>query len=122
MKAPFPYFGGKTRVTGLVWDALGDIKHYLEPFFGSGAVLLNRPDWTPEMTETVCDADGYIANVWRAIQYAPDETAKVCDWPVNHADLIARKARLIRENNYLLEGLSLDCCNWSIIYFCSIAD
>ena len=39
MKAPFPYFGGKSSVASLVWDALGQPKHYIEPFFGSGAQM-----------------------------------------------------------------------------------
>ena len=107
MKAPFPYFGGKSTIAADVWDALGDPAHFIEPFFGSGAVLLNRPDWQGK-TETVNDKDGFIANVWRALQFAPDETARWCDWPVNHADLIARKARLIREENYLLENICKD--------------
>lgn len=108
LKAPFPYFGGKSKVSDIVWQALGNPAHYIEPFFGSGAVLLNRPDHDITMTETICDADGYVANVWRSIQFAPDEVSKWCDWPVNHADLIARKARLIRQKNYLLEGLCKD--------------
>ena len=109
LKAPFPYFGGKSMIADKVWKALGQPDHYMEPFFGSGAVLLNRHDYDESKhTETVCDADGFISNVWRAIQYDPQGTAKVCDWPVNHADLIARKARLIREENYLLENLCKD--------------
>ncbi len=109
MKAPFPYFGGKSRVAGDVWSALGQPAHYIEPFFGSGAVLLNRPNYDSlKYTETINDADGYVANVWRSLQFSPDEVAKWCDWPVNHADLIARKARLIREKNYLLENLCKD--------------
>lgn len=109
MKAPFPYFGGKSRVASIVWEALGQPAHYMEPFFGSGAVLLARPNYDPdEHTETVCDADGFVANVWRAIQFDPEGTAKWCDWPVNHADLIARKAALIRNENYLLENLCRD--------------
>ena len=94
MKAPFPYFGGKSQVAVEVWLALGQPDHYLEPFFGSGAVLLARPDWTPDMTETVCDKDGFIANAWRGIQFAPEEVAKWCDWPVNHCCLNARRRRL----------------------------
>lgn len=43
MKAPFPWFGGKSRVADLVWDRFGDVPNYCEPFFGSGAVLLQRP-------------------------------------------------------------------------------
>lgn len=111
LKAPFPYFGGKSMIAADVWQAIGQPGHYIEPFFGSGAVLLARdyPDpLSRRYTETVNDADGYICNVWRALHFAPDETAKWCDWPVNHADLIARKARLIREENYLLENLCKD--------------
>lgn len=28
-----------------MWAALGDVDNYVEPFFGSGAVLLERPAW-----------------------------------------------------------------------------
>jgi len=109
LSAPFPYFGGKARVADIVWQALGDVKHYIEPFFGSGAVLLARPDYDPmKHTETVCDKDGMICNVWRALQHDPDTVAKYCDWPVNHADLAARKRKLVEKENYLLEGLMRD--------------
>lgn len=106
-QAPFTYFGGKSSVAHLVWDALGNPAHYIEPFFGSGAVLLNRPNYTNQ-TETVCDADGHLANVWRALQADPDAVAKWCDWPVNHADLIARKRVLNERNAALLESLCAD--------------
>lgn len=106
MKAPFPYFGGKSTVAPVVWAALGQPKHYLEPFFGSGAVLLNRPDYNPiKHMETVCDKDGHLANVWRALQLDPDAVAKVCDWPVNHADLMARRRVMIANQDWLLENL-----------------
>ncbi len=108
MQAPFPYFGGKTAVAAAIWGLLGDVDHYMEPFFGSGAVLLNRPDWTEGKTETVCDKDGHVANVWRAIILHPEETAKWCDWPVNHADLMARKKCLIENESRLLDGLIED--------------
>lgn len=54
LAAPFPYFGGKARIADRVWQALGKVDHYLEPFFGSGAVLLRRPDWAPDCIEKVC--------------------------------------------------------------------
>ncbi len=109
MKAPFVYFGGKGPIAGLVWRALGQPRHYIEPLFGSGAVLLARPKWDPTRhTETVNDADGFIANVWRALQHAPDETAKWCDWPVNHADLIARRRQLLANETRLLDNLIAD--------------
>ena len=109
MKAPFPYFGGKATVASQVWAALGQPKHYIEPFFGSGAVLLNRPMFdATQYIETVCDKDGFVTNVWRALQQDPDEVARWCDWPVNHADLSARKRRLIAEEAHLLEHLIAD--------------
>jgi len=109
MKAPFPYFGGKSSIDHLVWEALGDVKHFIEPFFGSGAVLLNRINYEQgKHIESVCDKDGFLANVWRSLQQSPDEVAKWCDWPVNHADLSARKMKLISQENYLLENLIKD--------------
>jgi site-specific DNA-adenine methylase len=90
LKAPFTYFGGKSKVADVVWRALGCPDHYIEPFFGSGAVLLARPDYGGQL-ETVNDADGLVSNTWRALQKAPDEVAKYCDWPVLHVDLISRK-------------------------------
>jgi len=109
LKAPFPYFGGKSSVAPVVWAALGQPKHYIEPFFGSGAVLLNRPDYNPgKHMETVCDKDGHLANVWRALQLDPDAVAKVCDYPVNHADLMARRRVMIANRDRLLENLVKD--------------
>ncbi len=109
MKSPFPYFGGKSTVSHIVWDAIGDVPHYIEPFFGSGAVLLSRPRFDSQShTETVCDKDGFLANVWRSLQFSPDETARWCDWPVNHADLSARKSALIKNEARLLENLISD--------------
>lgn len=108
LTAPFPYFGGKRAIANKVWAALGDCSHYIEPFFGSGAVLLARPTHHTGSSETVCDRDGFVANVWRAIRYAPDEVAKWCDWPVNHADLTARRKRLVANESRLLENLIAD--------------
>jgi site-specific DNA-adenine methylase len=96
LQAPFPYFGGKSRVAAEIWKRFGDVQNYVEPFFGSGAVLLARP--TPfSGPETVNDADGFLVNFWRAIKAAPDEVAEWADWPVSEADLHARHYWLITE-------------------------
>lgn len=109
LRAPFPYFGGKANVAKYVWQALGEPKHYVEPFFGSGAVLLSRPNYDPtKHVETICDKDGFVANVWRALQFKPDEVAEWCDWPVNHADLCARRRKLLANQERLLENLIAD--------------
>ena len=94
LRAPFPYFGGKRPVAHLVWDALGNVAHYVEPFFGSGAVLLNRPH--AANCETVNDMDGLLSNFWRAVRANPDAVAHHAAWPVNEADLHARHLWLVR--------------------------
>jgi hypothetical protein len=48
--------------------------------------------------ETVNDANGYIANFWRAVQHAPDEVAMFADNPVIEADLHARHKWLVRSH------------------------
>jgi len=92
MKAPFPWFGGKSRASSLIWARFGDVASYVEPFAGSLAVLLDRPHWPfrePRL-ETVNDLDCYIANFWRAVQRDPKAVAAHADNPVNEVDLHAR--------------------------------
>jgi hypothetical protein len=95
LKAPFPWFGGKSRVAQIVWDRFGDVDNYVEPFAGSLAVLLGRPG-APQ-TETMNDLDCYLANFWRALAADPLEVAKHADWPVNEADLHARHLWLVNQ-------------------------
>ena len=105
LDAPFPWYGGKRKVGLEVWRRFGDVKNFVEPFFGSGAVLLKRPD--PQGTETINDLDGYVANFWRAIQHDPEATAAWADWPVNENDLHARHVWLLQQRDTLrprLEG------------------
>ena len=105
LKPPFPYFGGKSRVADEVWDRFGPVKNYVEPFFGSGAVLFGRPKVGG--VETVNDLDGFVANFWRSMQHAPDVTAKWADQPVNENDLHARHVWLVSRRETLraeLEG------------------
>ena len=95
LRAPFPYFGGKSRVAPLVWSRLGDVRNYVEPFAGSLAVLLGRP--TAPKIETVNDLDCLIANFWRALNSDPEKLAYYADWPVNEADLRARHLWLVEQ-------------------------
>ena len=88
LQAPFPWFGGKARIAPLVWQALGNVPHYVEPFAGSLATLLARPH--PGQVERVCDRDGLICNFWRAVRESPDEVAEWADAPVMENELHAR--------------------------------
>lgn len=87
-KAPFPYFGGKSRVVDQVWQRFGDVANYVEPFAGSLAVLLGRPH--AGRIETVNDLNGWLANFWRALRADPEAVAEHADYPVSELDLHAR--------------------------------
>ena len=106
LKAPFPWFGGKSRVAPIVWEALGDVGNYVEPFAGSLAVLLGRPH-APRV-ETVNDLDGYVANFWRALVADTAGVIQHADWPVNEADLSARHAWLVSTGKERIERLAGD--------------
>jgi DNA adenine methylase len=105
LRAPFPYFGGKSSVADIIWQRLGNVDNYVEPFFGSGAVMLANPN--DYKTETVNDANHYVANFWRAVQANPEKVAKFADWPVNEADLQARHWWLITTGKDRLNTLMM---------------
>ena len=106
LKAPFPYFGGKSKVAKEVWKGLGNVDNYVEPFAGSLAVLLARPH-KPKV-ETVNDKDQYLANFWRALKHEPEQVAKHADWPINEADLFSRHMWLASEGKERIEKMTVD--------------
>jgi DNA adenine methylase len=106
LKSPYPFFGGKGAVADVVWQRLGNVQNYVEPFFGSGAVLLRRPH--EPKTETVNDIDAMISNLWRSVQAVPDKVAYHADWPSNENCLHARHAWLVGQKQSLQEKLEGD--------------
>ena len=106
LKCPFPWFGGKSRVSSLVWERFGDVQNYVEPFAGSLAVLLGRPH-DPRI-ETVNDLDCHLANFWRAVKDDPKGVVKWADGPVNEADQHARHTWLVNEGAERVERLKTD--------------
>lgn len=106
LKAPFPYMGGKSSVAGQVWNRLGNCPNYIEPFAGSLAVLLSRPH-APGI-ETVNDADGLLANFWRALRHDPERVAYFADNLVHECDLHARHVWLVNRRETLTRQLEGD--------------
>jgi len=94
LAAPFPYFGGKRRAAPIIWRRFGDPSGYVEPFAGSAAVLLARPEFKGRRVETINDADGWLVNAWRAIQMSADAVAAYAWGPVTEIDYHARLAWL----------------------------
>lgn len=106
LRAPFPYFGGKSAIAEYVWSRLGNPKTYIEPFFGSGAMLLARPH--PPQIEIANDVCHFLSNFWRAVKFAPEEVAEWADWPVLECDLHARHYWLITEGRARLARIMGD--------------
>ncbi len=97
LKAPFSWYGSKSRSADLIWSMPGDPKVYAEPFAGSLAVLLRRPPTAHcRPREMVVDIDHHILNFRRAVKADPERVAHHCDHPTFHADLTARH-RWLRE-------------------------
>ena len=132
LAAPFPYFGGKSLACEAVWQAFGEVDNYVEPFAGSAAMLLGAPDG--KRVETINDADGFVANFWRAVAHDAEAVAAEADWPVNETDLFARHSWLVRQAAGLTEKLHGDpefydariagwwcwgACNWIGSGWCS---
>jgi DNA adenine methylase len=73
------WFGGKNYLAKQIIAVMPRHLHYVEPFFGSGTVLLARdPDdprlWLPPykgVSEVVNDLCGRLINFWRVLR---DET------------------------------------------------
>jgi DNA adenine methylase len=106
LRAPFPWPGGKSRAAALVWAAFGDVPGYVEPFYGSGAVLLGRP--TAPGLETINDADALVVNFWRAVVAAPDVVALHASDALREADLHARHAYIVAHRDELRERILSD--------------
>ena len=108
MRAPFPYFGGKRTIAETVWRAFGRPKQYIEPFCGSAAVLLSAHE--PASLEVIGDANGFIANFWRAVVAQAEEVARWADYPVSHVDLGARHVWMMGERGRI--GAQLADPHW----------
>ena len=106
--APFPWFGGKRSVAETVWSRFGSPKQYIEPFCGSAAILLAAP--RAASLEVVCDANGFLANFWRAVKHQPEKVAEWCDYPVSHIDLGARHIWLMAQRDRI--GATLHDPDW----------
>lgn len=102
LQAPFPYFGGKSRIAEDVWLRLGsDINNYIEPFCGSMAMLLHNE--VPTKYETVNDVDGLLTNFWRAIKFAPQEVADLASVPPSELDMTARHNWVYHRKDKIIE-------------------
>lgn len=73
MKTIVKYPGSKWRLAEQIVSLFPKHHSYLEPFFGSGAVLFSKPR---SNIETVNDLDGDVANLFQCIQKDPEKLSR----------------------------------------------
>ena len=73
MNAVFKYPGSKWRIAEWIVSFFPEHHSYLEPFFGSGAVLFNKPR---SNIETVNDLNGDVVNLFHWIREDPEKLAQ----------------------------------------------
>ena len=104
----FSYKGTKWTVAAEVWEKLGDLHHFVEPFGGTLSMLLSRPQTQhPLVHETVGDVDCYIVNFWRSVRRDPQAVAYHFMSPVAQVELEARHSWL-RSQRSVCENLLAD--------------
>jgi len=106
MKPLFPYFGGKSAIAEMVWERFGDPGVYIEPFCGSAAMLLARPQ--PRGHEVINDSYAFIPNFYRAVQQDCKAVIAAADWPVMEVDYHARHRKIHASADGLKERLEAD--------------
>lgn len=73
MKAIVKYPGSKWSIADWIISFFPEHHSYLEPYFGSGAVLFNKPR---SHIETVNDLDGNVVNLFECIREDPERLAR----------------------------------------------
>ena len=74
MRRILKYPGSKWNIAVKLVGLIPPHKSYVEPYFGSGAVLFSKP---PSRIETVNDLDGDVANLFRCIQQDSEYLARL---------------------------------------------
>lgn len=74
VKPVLRYPGSKWNIADWIVRHMPDHIHYLEPYFGSGAVLLCKPR---SKIETVNDIDENVVNLFRVMRNRPQELAHI---------------------------------------------
>lgn len=74
MRTVLKYPGSKWNIAGQLINLIPEHHSYVEPFFGSGAVLFNK---RASAIETINDLDSDVVNLFRCIQQDPERLARL---------------------------------------------
>ncbi|WP_079575836.1 DNA adenine methylase [Mycobacteroides abscessus] len=75
VKPPVAYYGAKTSLAPRIVSMFPEHKRYVEPYAGSLAVLLAKPQ---SRHEVVNDLDHNLMVFWKVLRDSPEELARVC--------------------------------------------
>lgn len=90
------YPGSKWSMAEWIISNMPEHTTYLEPYFGSGAVLFNKDR---VKLETINDMNGRIINLFQMIRECPNELAEVVYWtPYSRADYDESYAEPSKDN------------------------
>lgn len=76
MRQLIKYPGSKWSLSDWITGFFPEHHSYLEPYFGSGAVLFNKE---PSKIETVNDLDGEVTNLFECIKSDPEQLARLIE-------------------------------------------
>jgi DNA adenine methylase len=89
----FPWLGGKGRLAKRILERMPPHEVYVEPFAGSIAILLARPE--PAKTEVINDFDRELVTFFRVLQHHLVEFCQVFRWAINSRQMF----RWLNETN-----------------------
>lgn len=75
VRPPVAYYGAKTSLAPTIVSMFPEHRRYVEPFAGSLAVLLAKPQ---APLEVVNDLDHNLMTFWKVLRDRPEELARVC--------------------------------------------
>lgn len=75
MRPPFAYYGGKVGLADRIVALMPEHRVYIEPFFGSGAVLFAKP---PSPIEIGNDIDLNVWTFFEVLRTRPEELEAAC--------------------------------------------
>lgn len=96
VQSPINWFGGKRLIASKIFEGIGEVSNYVEPFAGSCSILLNNPK--PAKIETVNDINCLLINFWRAVSKNPEAVAKEASFPVSEIELHSRHIDLLKKD------------------------
>lgn len=126
--APLKWHGGKTYLASTIIERMPPHVHYVEPYFGGGAVLFQKPGFLiDDHSEVVNDIYGDLVNFWSVLQSQvlfPEFQRQVELTPfakpvwdaarnASHADEVSRAVALFVRYRQSRQGLGRDFATMS---------